>query len=227
MYDAEGNFLGDIDEARTKKRKKKEELLDPFRVGPKVAPIAMTMSPFFTTSTREKYAVQSFGNREGTPPPDHPDKPPPEPKPEDPNAPKVLQNIIMACSYAYDPDLADREALTCGLPIEGAGPSNKETPKLSRAEQQRLYQQQQVAARSGAHRTLAPVAAASEQRDTEKTQELRNWQKEGAKRNKASLLPHERKQFHSKEKRKRDLGLNGDKDFVQEEKRILRQSFDG
>eukprot|EP00996_Jenningsia_fusiforme_P002497 NODE_3324_length_998_cov_50.892518_g3057_i0.p1 GENE.NODE_3324_length_998_cov_50.892518_g3057_i0~~NODE_3324_length_998_cov_50.892518_g3057_i0.p1 ORF type:complete len:186 (-),score=48.16 NODE_3324_length_998_cov_50.892518_g3057_i0:182-739(-) len=66
---------------------------------------------------------------------------------------------------------------------------------------------------------MAPVAQQAVQRDKAKQREKRELEK--AKKIMA------RGGWNHREKRKRDIGqCSGDKDFVQEEKRILRQQFD-
>eukprot|EP00906_Rhabdomonas_costata_P006777 RCo009827 len=69
---------------------------------------------------------------------------------------------------------------------------------------------------------LAPVALAAAQRVAEKKKEERQVQ-----RNRAQLQ-REKVSYNAREKRKRDIGqASSDKNFVEEEKRILRQQFEG
>eukprot|EP01006_Ploeotia_vitrea_P046627 TRINITY_DN67044_c4_g3_i2.p2 TRINITY_DN67044_c4_g3~~TRINITY_DN67044_c4_g3_i2.p2 ORF type:complete len:186 (-),score=36.93 TRINITY_DN67044_c4_g3_i2:1346-1903(-) len=65
----------------------------------------------------------------------------------------------------------------------------------------------------GSVRPLAPVAREAMQREKEKKKKLRD-------------AKGKTNRFNAREKRKRDMGMsNGEKNFVEEEKRILRQQF--
>ena len=69
---------------------------------------------------------------------------------------------------------------------------------------------------------LAPVAKEAAQREKEKEKEEREMERN------RKMLQREKKSFNQREGRKRDLGqASGDKTFVEEEKRILRQQFEG